>query len=66
MAAESSRRPRDERVLPADGEPAGAAHSGADGGETLAEKIRRYRQGGGASGGASPPGGRVVRNPREE
>lgn len=36
-------------------------------GETLAEKIHRFRQPGpGAAGGASGPGTRVARRPREE
>ena len=67
MAAASSRRPRDEGRPPADGDPSADATSASDGGETLAEKIRRYRQPGpGAFGGAPVPGGRVVRKPREE
>lgn len=66
MAADPNRRPRDERFpadggLPPDAEPAGAA-----GEETLAEKIRRYRQPGAGGGGAPGPAGRVVRKPREE
>ncbi|HEX2210883.1 MAG TPA: hypothetical protein VHG93_24580 [Longimicrobium sp.] len=67
MAAESSRRPRDERMPPADGDPSADTTPASDGGETLAEKIRRYRQPGqGAFGGAPVPGGRVVRKPRDE
>jgi hypothetical protein len=68
MAADSPRRRRDER-FPQDGGDIAAdgLAAGDGGGETLAEKIRRYRQTGpGASGGAPMPGGRVVRSPREE
>lgn len=68
MAADSTRRARDERPPQHDGghAPDGSA-AGEGGGETLAEKIRRYRQPGpGASGGAPMPGGRIVRFPREE
>lgn len=68
MGADSTRRPHDERSpaenddLAADGSAAGDG-----GGETLAEKIRRFRQPGpGASGGAPVSGSRVVRSPREE
>jgi hypothetical protein len=67
MAADSTRRPRDERLPREDGDLAAKGRAAGDGGgETLAEKIRRYRQPGpGASGGA-PAGGRIVRSPREE
>jgi hypothetical protein len=66
MSAESPRRARDERFLPADG--GTAPHEPGDaeaGGETLAEKISRYRQSA-SGGGASGPAGHVVRHPREE
>ena len=68
MAADSTRRPRDERLPPGDGGLAADARAAGDGGgETLAEKIRRYRQPGpAASGGAPLPGGGIVRAPREE
>jgi hypothetical protein len=68
MAADSSRRPRDERIHPDDGGPAGDARShNNDADETLAEKIRRYSQAGpSASGGASAPAGKVVRQRRED
>ena len=69
MAADSPRRPRDEQIRPDDDGPAGDSRStGGDGGETLAEKIRRYSQAGpGPSGGGAPaPAGRVVRKPRED
>lgn len=68
MAADSTRRPRDER-FPAENNDLAADETAGGGGsgETLAEKIRRYRQPGpGASGGAPGPGSRVVRYPREE
>lgn len=67
MADHSSRR-RDERLPSTDEEPPVDEQSAGDrAGETLAEKIHRYRQAGpGAAGGASGPGGRVVRHPREE
>lgn len=67
MAADSSRR-RDERLPPTDGAPPADEQSAGDrAGETLAEKIHRFRQPGpGAAGGASGPGSRVVRHPREE
>lgn len=68
MAADSTRRPREERFPAENGDLAADGTSAGDGGgETLAEKIRRYRQPGpGASGGAPVPGSRVVRSPREE
>lgn len=67
MAADSTRRPRDEPFPHQDRDPAAdGTASGGGGGETLAEKIRRYRQPGPASGGAPMPGGRVVRSPRDE
>lgn len=43
MAEHSTRRPRDERFLPADGDNGPEGQAASDG-ETLAEKIRRYRQ----------------------
>ncbi len=66
MVADSSHR-RDER-LPADGEmPADEQSARYSVGETLAEKIHRFRQPGpGAAGGSTGPGSRVVRLPREE
>ncbi len=68
MAADSNRRRRDERLPQEDGDlAADGAAAGDGGGETLAEKISRYRRPGpGASGGAAVPGGRIVRSPREE
>ena len=68
MAADSTRRPRDERFPQHDRDPAADGLAAGDGGgETLAEKIRRYRQSGsGASGAAPVSGTRVVRAPREE
>ena len=66
MAADSTRRARDE-PFPEHGDLAADGTASGGGGETLAEKIRRYRQPGpGASGGAPVPGGRIVRSPREE
>lgn len=66
MAAEFTRHPREDPFLPGDGNKA-AEGQGASGGETLAEKIRRYRQPGARlSGGATSLGSRVVRHPREE
>lgn len=66
MAADSSRR-RDGRLPSADGETPADEQSAEGTGETLAEKIQRYRQHGpGAAGGASSPGSRVVRSPRRE
>lgn len=66
MAADSPRR-RDERLPSTDGETSADERSAEDAGETLAEKIQRYRQRGpGAAGGASGPGSRVVRSPRGE
>jgi hypothetical protein len=67
MADHSSRR-RDERLPSTDGEtPADEQSAGDRAGETLAEKIHRFRQPGpGAAGGASGPGSRVVRHPRED
>ena len=66
MAAESTRHPREEPFLPGDRDQA-ADGQGASGGETLAEKIRRYRRpGAGLSGGAAGLGSGVVRHPREE
>ena len=65
MAADSTRRPRDEQRPGLDGDLAADGTAAGDG-ETLAEKIRRYRQSGpGGSGGAPGPGSRVVRSPRE-
>jgi hypothetical protein len=67
MPADSTRRPRDEPFPHQDRDPAaeGTASNGG-GGETLAEKIRRYRQPGpGGPGGAPVSGSRVVRSPRE-
>lgn len=68
MAADFTRRPRDERFPRDDGDLAAEGTAAGDGGgETLAEKIRRYRQPDpGALGGAPMSGGRVVRSPREE
>lgn len=68
MAADSTRRRRDERFPQHDDDLAADGTAAGDGGgETLAEKIRRYRQPGpGASGGAPVPGGGIVRSPREE
>lgn len=68
MAADSTRRRRDERFPQNDGDHAADGVARGDGGgETLAEKIRRYRQPDlGASGGAPMPSTRVVRSPREE
>jgi hypothetical protein len=68
MAADSTRRPHEERFPAKTGDVAADGTAAGDGGgETLAEKIRRYRQpGAGASGGAPVSGSRVVRAPREE
>jgi hypothetical protein len=67
MAADSTRRPHDERAPAENGDLAADGTAAGDGGgETLAEKIRRYRQPGPASGGAPVSGSRVVRSPREE
>ncbi|MBW3572023.1 MAG: hypothetical protein KY467_13045 [Gemmatimonadetes bacterium] len=66
MAADSTRRPRDDPFPPGDGKPKPDGDAASDGGETLAEKIRRYRQRGPASGGAPGPASHVVRHPREE
>lgn len=67
MASESSRHPSDERILPADTDPPGPGPSSDAGGETLAEKIHRYRQMGlGGSDGAPALGGRVAPDPGEE
>ncbi len=67
MDADSTRSRRDERFPQDDGDHAADGTAAGDGGETLAEKIRRYRQPApGASGGAPMPGGRIVRSPREE
>lgn len=56
MAADFARRPGDERLHPSGGEPGERAHPA---GETLAEKIRRYRQAGEAppadASGSAPP-----------
>lgn len=67
MAANSTRRPRDEPFPHQDRDPAAeGTASGGGGAETLAEKIRRYRQPGpGGPGGAPVSGSRVVRSPRE-
>lgn len=65
MADHSSRR-RDDRLSSREGELPPHEHSAGDGvGETLAEKIHRFRQPG-ATGGAPGPGSQVVRHPREE
>jgi hypothetical protein len=68
MAADSTRRPREKRFPQKDGDHrAEGLAAGDGGGETLAEKIRRYRQpGSGASGAAPASGTRVVRAPRDE
>ena len=67
MLADSTRRPRDEPFPHQDRDPgADGTASGGGGGETLAEKIRRYRQPApGATGSAPMAGSRVVRSPRE-
>lgn len=67
MPADSTRRPRDEPFPHQDRDPAtdGTASSGG-GGETLAEKIRRYSQPApGATGSAPVSASRVVRASRE-
>jgi hypothetical protein len=68
MPADSTRRPHGEAFPTENGDlAAGGTEAGDGGGETLAEKIRRYRQpGAGAAGGAPVSGSRVVRAPREE
>jgi hypothetical protein len=66
MAADSNRRPRDEPFPQHDSDRAADGMTAVHGEETLAEKIRRYRQPvPGATGGASVSGSRVVRSSRE-
>lgn len=57
----------DARVFPAEGPAADGQPAPGAGGETLAEKIHRYRRlGAEPSGGAPAPGTPVARHPREE
>lgn len=66
MAADSTRHPREEQLPWHDDDLAADGAASGDDGETLAEKIHRYRQPGpGAPGGVPPSGRRVVRSPRE-
>lgn len=66
MAEDSTRRPRDEPLPSGDGQASQQGSAASDGaGETLAEKIRRYRHPR-PSGGAPGPASEIVRHPREE